>query len=216
VLRFTLLLSTSTTNVAGPISGHTVYDLFADCGCMNCRVRTALAADEAAITKVVLAAFGGNQGRDISELVSALLADATARPVISLVAEVDGHVIGHILFTGARLEGSFENPFAAILAPLSVHPEHQGRGVGGRLIREGLKEVKAAGCDLVFVLGHPTYYPKHGFVIAGVNGFEAPYLIPPEHADAWMVQELRMGTIGKVRGRVVCAESLNHPRHWRE
>jgi predicted N-acetyltransferase YhbS len=169
-----------------------------------------------AISEVVIAAFGGNQGREIDELVSALLAEETASPVISLVAESDGLLIGHILFTRARLEGSPEEPLATILAPLSVHPEYQRRGLGGRLIRAGLEELSAAGCDLVFVLGHPAYYPKHGFVVAGINGFEAPYPIPPEHAEAWMVQELRPGTIGNVRGRVICADSLMDPKHWRE
>jgi predicted N-acetyltransferase YhbS len=183
---------------------------------MNPVVRRAMAADGPAISEVVVAAFGRNQGREISELVSALLADATARPAISLVAEAEGRVVGHILFTKARIEGSCAETPAAILAPLSVHPGHQGRGLGGRLIREGLEESRAAGCDLVFVLGHPGYYPKLGFVVAGVNGFEAPHPIPPEHADAWMVRELRPGTIGKVRGRVICADSLKDPKHWRE
>jgi predicted N-acetyltransferase YhbS len=183
---------------------------------MNLRVRQALASDGTAIADVVLAAFGGVQGREINELVLALLADATAQPVISLVAEADGRVVGHILFTRARLEGACAKTCAAILAPLSVHPGYQGRGLGGRLIREGLEASGAAGCGLVFVLGHPGYYPKHGFVVAGLNGFEAPYPIPPEHADAWMVQELQPGMVGKVCGRVICADALMNPKHWRE
>ena len=183
---------------------------------MNLRIRKASASDGPAISEVVLAAFGGDHGREISELVSALLADATARPAISLVADVEGHAIGHILFTSARLEGSSGKAVAAILAPLSVRPEHQGRGIGGRLIREGLKESRAAGCDLVFVLGHSGYYPKHGFVVAGMHSFEATYSIPLQRADAWMVQELRPGTLGRVSGRVICADPLNDPKHWRE
>lgn len=183
---------------------------------MNLRVRKALASDGTAISEVVIAAFGGNQGCEISELVSALLADETARPVTSLVAEADGRLVGHILFTRVRIEGAPERTLASILAPLSIHPEYQRRGLGGRLIRAGLEELSAAGCDLAFVLGHPAYYPKHGFTVAGISGFEAPYPIPPEHAEAWMVQELRPGTLGSVRGRVVCADSLMDPKHWRE
>ncbi len=183
---------------------------------MNLRVRRASTTDATAVAAVVLAAFGGSQGREINELISALLMDATARPVISLVAEAGGLVIGHILFSRAGLEGASPGVSATILAPLSVHPAHQSHGVGGRLIREGLTEARTAGFELVFVLGHPGYYPKHGFVVAGLNGFEAPYPIPTEHAAAWMVQELRPGVIGTVRGRVVCAESLMDPKHWRE
>ncbi len=183
---------------------------------VNLGVRKASASDQAAISEVFHAAFGGNQGGEVDQLVLALLADGTARPVISLVAEVDGRVVGHILFTKAGLEGCCAAASAAILAPLAVHPDHQGRGIGGRLIRAGLEASRAAGCDLVFVLGHPGYYPRHGFVVAGVNGFEAPYPIAPQHADAWMVQELRPGMIGEVCGRVLCADSLKDPKHWCE
>jgi putative acetyltransferase len=144
---------------------------------MNLRVRSASASDETAISAVVLAAFGGTQGLEVSALVSALQVDATAKPVISLVAESDGLVIAHILLTKARLAGPCASAVAAILAPLAVHPGFQGRGVGGRLIREGREALRAAGCELLFVLGHPGYYPKHGFVVAGRNGFEAPYPI---------------------------------------
>ena len=72
------------------------------------------------------------------------------------------------------------------------------------------------GVELVFVLGHPEYYPRHGFKPAGVHGFEAPYPIPDKHANAWMVQELHPGVIGNVNGKVICADMLNQPEHWRE
>jgi putative acetyltransferase len=70
--------------------------------------------------------------------------------------------------------------------------------------------------ELVFVLGHPDYYPRHGFVPAGVLGFEATYAIEEKNAGAWMVQELRPGVIGAVNGRIVCADVLDRPEHWRE
>ncbi len=90
------------------------------------------------------------------------------------------------------------------------------QGVGGQLIKEGLKLLSESGVELVFVLGHPEYYPRHGFKPAGALGFEAPYPIPDEHANAWMVQELRPGVIGSVSGKIICADVLNHPEHWRE
>jgi putative acetyltransferase len=69
---------------------------------------------------------------------------------------------------------------------------------------------------LVFVLGHPDYYPRHGFEPAGPQGLDAPYPIPAAHEDAWMVLALRPGVIGKLRGRVVCADALDKPEYWRE
>jgi predicted N-acetyltransferase YhbS len=97
-----------------------------------------------------------------------------------------------------------------------VSGPHRGGGIGGALIGEGLKRLAESGVGLVFVLGHPGYYAKFGFRPAGALGLEAPYPIPPAHADAWMVRELRPGLIGSVQGRIRCARTLDQPQHWRE
>ncbi|MFO7559076.1 MAG: N-acetyltransferase [Desulfobacterales bacterium] len=183
---------------------------------MNLQVRKALASDRRAISDVVIAAFGDVQGQEISDLIVDLLEDPSAHPVSSFVVTAEDTVVGHILFTRARLRHSQRTVSSTILAPLSVHPEYQHQGIGGQLIQEGLNELKAAGFELVFVLGHPGYYPKYGFSAAGIKGFDAPYPIPPENSDAWMVQELHPGIIGCVSGQVVCADALNDPKHWRE
>jgi putative acetyltransferase len=70
--------------------------------------------------------------------------------------------------------------------------------------------------DLVFVLGHPAYYPRFGFSPAGARGLDAPYPIPQKNAEAWMVRELRPGVIGDCSGRVICADALADPEYWRE
>jgi predicted N-acetyltransferase YhbS len=183
---------------------------------MNLQVRKALKSDKQAISDVVISAFGEVQGQEIVDLVVNLLADPSAQPLLSLVVTVDENVVGQILFTNVRIEPSQRIVPSTILAPLSVHPEYQNQGIGGRLIKEGLRHLKAAGVELVFVLGHPSYYRKHGFCAAGLKGFEAPYPIPPENSDAWMVQELHPGIIGHVSGQVICADALNDPKHWRE
>ena len=151
-----------------------------------------------------------------AELVRALLDDPTALPRLSLLAFEGERAVGHVLFTSARLEQNPEAVSVALLAPLAVVADFQNQGVGGRLIERGIRILAESGVDLVFVLGHPGYYPRHGFEPAGRLGFAAPYPIPDEDADAWMVQALRPGVIGKVEGTVVCAEALNRPEHWRE
>jgi putative acetyltransferase len=172
-------------------------------------------ADLNALLKVAEEAFGEKEGPEIATLINDLLNDPTAKPLLSLIAIEEGEIVGHILFTKARLfPDSAVKP--SILAPLAVKPEKQRRGVGGRLIAEGLKRLSQKGVKLVFVLGHPEYYPIHGFRPAGVLGFEAPYPIPDEVADAWMVQELHPGVIGKVKGKVICADTMNRPKYWRE
>ena len=151
-----------------------------------------------------------------AQLVSDLLSDSSADPTLSLLASINDRCVGHILFTSVTITGSKTPITASILAPLAVLPDAQGQGVGGALIKEGVRLLKASGVDLVFVLGHPGYYPRHGFRTAGRLGIDAPYPIPEEHADAWMVQALTEGVIGSVAGRVQCAETLNRPEHWRE
>jgi predicted N-acetyltransferase YhbS len=180
------------------------------------RIRSATDTDRTAIIGLQESAFGKEQGPEIVALVSGLLGDSTAMPLFSLVAEVGGGVVGHVLFTAVRLQSSRHSVSAQILAPLAVLKEHQGEGIGGALINEGLKQLSASGVDLVFVLGHPDYYRKFGFTPAGVLGYEAPYPIPIEHADAWMVQELKANVLGSAQGRIQCAETLDHPRHWKE
>lgn len=148
-------------------------------------------------------------------LVRDLLADPGAQPVVSLLAYRDDKPVGHILFTKVRLEP--EAPLKMyILAPLAVVPAAQKQGVGSGLVKRGLRLLTDSGTDLVFVLGHPEYYPRFGFVPAGRLGFDAPYPIPPKNAGAWMVQALRPGIIGKHQGKVVCSDSLNKPEYWRD
>jgi len=180
------------------------------------KIRRSNETDRAAIEGIHRSAFGQDQGEEIVELVNDLFDDETAKPLLSLVAETGGKRVGHILFTAVRIQPGDQLVSARILAPLAVSGDFQGGGVGAALIREGLKQLAESGVGLVFVLGHPGYYPKFGFQTAGLVGLHAPHPIPAQHADAWMVQELKAGVIGGIEGTVQCSEVLNQPRHWRE
>lgn len=180
------------------------------------KIRTSNESDNAEIEKIHLAAFGDDEGPVIVDLVNRLFVDTTAAPLLSQVAVDHNRVIGHILFTRANVTQTKESVSASILAPLAVHPDAQNKGIGARLIKRGLQKLKGAGVDLVFVLGHPGYYPRCGFTPAGELGFEAPYPIAEENAGAWMVQALKDGIIGKIKGKVQCSEVLNRPEYWQE
>jgi len=156
------------------------------------------------------------KGDEEAALVSELLKDPTSRPLVSLIATDGKRAIGHILFTSASLINPKSETRSALLAPMAVVPEEQNKGIGGRLIREGLARLRESGVELVFVLGYPEYYSRYGFKPAGILGYQAPYPIPDENAEAWMVQALRPGVIGSVRGKVVCAETLRNPDYWVE
>lgn len=177
------------------------------------RIVEASASDLDDVLSVERAAFGED---DEAQLVRSLLRDPSALPLLSLLAREGGRAVGHVLFTAARLDGTPRTVSAAILAPLAVVPEAQRRGIGRRLIERGVQLLSESGVELVFVTGHPSYYPRHGFEPAGSLGFEPPFPIPPKDESAWMVRALRTGLIGSIRGRVVCADALNRPEYWRE
>ena len=179
-------------------------------------IRKSTRSDTKEICNVHIKAFGDQKGPEIADLVTGLINDKTAIPLLSLVAVDDTKIIGHILYTKAKIKEHAESVSVQILAPLAVLPDAQSRGVGGRLIKAGLIQLKKSGVDLVFVLGHPDYYPRSGFIPAGALGYDAPYPIPEEYAGAWMVQELGNGVIGRFSGKIQCSDVLNQPEHWRE
>lgn len=183
---------------------------------LTLNIREAAESDLQAVLDVEARAFGKEEGPVILALVRDLLSDPTAMPLLSLVAESGGEAFGHVLFTRARVEGGGESVSAVLLAPLAVVPEAQSDGLGGRLVREGLRRLSQSGVDLAFVLGHPSYYPRHGFTPAGAHGLQAPYPIPEKNTGAWMVKALRSGVLGVIRGTVHCADALDRPEFWRE
>ncbi len=91
------------------------------------------------------------------------------RPVVSLVAEDGGEIVGHIMFSPVSLSG---HPKLKImgLAPMAVTPEHQRKGIGSALVRAGLEQCQQLGFGAVVVLGHPEYYPRFGFVLSAPLG----------------------------------------------
>ena len=177
------------------------------------RIRQTSADDLPAILRVHRAAFG--QAEE-AELTRDLLADPTAQPALSLIAEEDGQALGHVLFSRARLTDPDSDLLASILAPLAVVPQAQRKGLGGALVKAGLEHLRKEGVALVFVLGDPAYYARFGFAPAGRQGFEAPYALPAAYAEAWMVQTLSDGVLGNVSGTVVCGDALMKPELWRE
>ena len=176
-------------------------------------VQEARKTDLPAVLRIHSMAFGREEEAD---LVRDILADPSARPILSLIACDGERPLGHILCSRARLTQPDSAARIALLAPLAVIPEAQGKGVGGELVVAGLQRLAQAGVELVFVLGHPGYYPRFGFEPAGRRDLEAPFAIPEADAAAWMVRGLREGAIDALSGKVVCADSLNKPEYWRE
>ena len=182
---------------------------------LNILIRKTNSKDFNDIMLVEERAFGHKKE---AQLTADLLNDKTAEPVLSLLAFNGKEAIGHIIFTRVYINDmNTQQPLIHILAPLAVIPEYQKQGVGGLLIKEGLRRLKKMGTELVFVLGHMEYYPKFGFIPdAKKIGFVAPYPIPDEFANAWMVQSLNTKGFVIDNGNVICSNELNKPEHWRE
>lgn len=145
---------------------------------MSLLVRQEQPADYDVVYQVVRAAFATAEQSDGNEqdLIVALRNSGAFVPGLSLVAECDGVIVGHILFTRVSVGREVE----LALAPLSVLPAYQGRGIGQALMARGHEAARRLGYDYSVVLGHPRYYPKAGYVPASEYGIKAPFDVPNE------------------------------------
>ena len=157
-------------------------------------LRRETAADLALIRKVETAAC--DRPAEAS-LVEALRAAGAL--LFSGVAEVDGNIVGHIVFSPVVIDGERGRLRVIALALMAVYPDWQREVIGSALIRWSLGECRRDGHELVFVLGHPDYYPRFGFVPAMPLGvrclFEAP-------SEAFMLLELCPGALAGLNGTV--------------
>lgn len=157
-------------------------------------VRSETKYDIDAIYEVNRLAFGRV---DEGELVNAL---RRAEAVLcSLVAVVDGEVVGHALFSPATLENEGAVTEIAALGPVAVRPDFQGQGAGGRLIRAGLDRCREIGYSIAVVLGHSSYYPRFGFRPSRPLGIRWEHNAPEE---AFVVMELQPGALTGLHGVV--------------
>ena len=120
-----------------------------------------------------------------------------AQPIVSLVAEENDAVVGHIMFTPVSLANHSELIMG--LAPLAVVPDRQGAGIGSALVRAGLERCKKLGAGAAVVLGHPKFYPRFGFFPAARFGVTCEYDVPQE---AFMAIELKPGALRQASGTV--------------
>lgn len=137
-------------------------------------IRTEKKSDRAVVYRINTAAF---ERCAEAELVETLR--ECVQPLISLVAEEDAAVVGHIMFSPVCVSADSRLRLMG-LAPMAVVPAYQRQGIGSALVRAGLERCKALACSAVVVLGHPAYYPRFGFLPASRFGLRCEYNVPDE------------------------------------
>lgn len=144
-------------------------------------IREETTADHAAVRRVHELAFG-DHGEKVAVLNEALRLTLPSAEGLSLVAEVDGAVVGHVLFSTNLLDAPRRLVKVPVLSPIGVLPELHGQGIGTALIRRGLQVLEERGAPLVFLEGDPGFYSRVGFKAGADLGFRKPSLRIPERA----------------------------------
>src|SRR3984957_18712787 len=149
-------------------------------------LREELPSDRESVRDIHLQAFGDHGPADhgvvVASLVDTLRETITPTDGLSLVAEHDGQIVGHVMFTRSLLDAPRRLVEVQVLSPLAVMPGHQKCGTGSALVRRGLKALADRTVPLVFLEGDPGYYSRFGFAPGGDLGFRKPSLRIPDVA----------------------------------
>lgn len=150
------------------------------------QIRSETEQDIAAIRSINEAAFGGKEEADIVDKLR-----AQAGEKLSLVAQGDnGQLLGHIFFSPVTLHGDAGEIVVGMgLAPMSVLPEHQNRGIGSLLVQAGIERLRASGCPFIIVLGHAQYYPRFGFEPASQHNIHSQWDDIPDEVFMILILE---------------------------
>jgi putative acetyltransferase len=174
-------------------------------------IRIATNQDRDDVQRVYSSAFPKGESEIVSKLAIDLLSEKTTPRTISLVAETDGAIVGHIAFSPVTIENN-ESWQGYILAPLAVKPDYQKRRVGSKLVEYGMKQLSAVGVNVVFVYGDPQYYGRFGFSADAAHQYTAPYRL--QYPFGWQAIVLNKYDIEKSPVVISCVNSLRDPKLW--
>lgn len=165
-------------------------------------IRQEIANDYPAVYNIHTNAFGRKAEACLTDRLR--LSDVFI-PELSLVAVSQNKVIGHILFTKAKIENLGEEVETLILAPISINPDHQKKGIGSRLIKEGIEIARRLEFCSIIVLGDANYYPRFGFKPTFNWNIKAPFNVPPK---AFMALEIYENSLSGIKGVVRLSEEF--------
>lgn len=168
---------------------------------MDLNLRKEKIADHQEVFNVIKKAFEKEEYSDQQEhfLVQRLRASKNFIPNLSIVAERDGKVVGHILLTRIDIIDGSKSSESLALAPVSVLPTYQRKGIGGKLIVYAHEIAKGLGYKSVILVGHKDYYPKFGYFPLKSFGIKLPFDANDENC---MAIELVEGALQEAHGKV--------------
>lgn len=175
---------------------------------MELLVREEKQADYDAVYDLIETAFKESELSDHQEqfLVQRLRKSKSFVPELSLVAEFDNKIVGHVLLTRIKIINDKKKFESLALAPLTVLPEYQNRGIGGMLIEKAHQVARGLGYTSVILLGHENYYPRFGYVPADRFGIKLTFEVPAEN---FLAIELVENGLEGVSGTVEYAKEFN-------
>ncbi|MCD9575626.1 GNAT family N-acetyltransferase [Flavobacterium soyae] len=169
---------------------------------MEIKLRQERKEDYKNVFQLIEKAFENIEYSDHKEqfLVERLRKSEAFIPELSIVAEAEGKIVGHILFTKLEIKNESQSFQSLALAPVSVLPEFQGKGVGSKLILNGHETAKSLGYKSVILLGHQDYYPRFGYELCEKYNIKMPFDVPAENC---MVIALTENGLRGISGEVV-------------
>jgi predicted N-acetyltransferase YhbS len=168
---------------------------------MNIKIRQEKPADYPAVFEIIEEAFRNLEVSNHQEqfFVERLRKSEAFIPELSLVALLENKIVGHIILSKINIKNDEREFQTLILAPVSVLPEFQNRGIGSQLINEAHKKATELGYTSVILVGHEDYYPRFGYKKAIVFGIKQPFDVPEENN---LVVELVENGLNEVSGMV--------------
>ncbi len=175
---------------------------------MEITIRQEKPDDYEAVSDLIERAFEFEKLSDHKEqfLVKRLRKSNDFIPELSVIAEIGKIIVGHILLTRIKIKNNQNEFISLALAPVSVLPEYQRNGIGGKLIEEAHNTAIKLGYKSIVLLGHEKYYPKFGYQQADKFGIELPFDVPKENC---MVIELIENGLNEVNGLVEYPKEFN-------
>jgi putative acetyltransferase len=175
------------------------------------KIRTATRGDADAIRELYLSAFAEDERDLVAQLAVELLFAEAAPPVLSLVSEDGGIVVGHVAFSPVTISGTREL-LGHMLAPLAVSPSHQKQGIGSQLVKSGIGRLSELGPGILLVYGDPMFYGRFGFGVDAAEGFTPPFDL--RYPFGWQGMALRDQNARTSTVKISCVAPFSNPALW--